>query len=189
MLAPILSVFWIEKLRFTLYTLRRANECDPEILHKVISPGKSVLSVLEQCLEHDKKFGFYLPFSLRVSGFLIFPKLEESDIERDIEFIRDKYTPPAFPQKFLDIKIQSAQDLILSDVKPELSGLFVDWKDTLLKIEERLSIISQAEVLKKRYFSLTGIHTLSGAINKSTEHCHMLWHKYAEPNFLNQANQ
>ncbi len=188
MLAPILSVFWIEKLRFTLYTLRRANECETEQLSSNVSPnGKSVISVLEECLEHDRSFGFYLPFSLRFSGFLIFPRLEESDIEKDIEFIRDKYTPPAFPQHFLDIKIETAQDLVIPNVKPELAKLLSDWRDTLNKIETKLSLISQPEVLRKRYFSLTGIHTLSGAINKSTEYCHVLWHKYAEPNFLNKS--
>lgn len=175
MLAKILSVFWTEKLRFTQYTIEELAKLSEFEFQAPKTPSYG--TILQKMVDCDRDFRFFLPISMKLSGFLFLPRLAEWDINKDIEIIRDRFTPPAFPPHFFEIRIQSASELRSENLPKYLSGLVFQWKGELMNIESRLERISEEEAYRKRYFSLTGIHTISGAINRSTEYCHQLWSK------------
>ncbi|TGN14322.1 hypothetical protein [Leptospira ilyithenensis] len=182
MLTHILEIFWIEKLRFTQYTINKiAKIPDSEYEFSSADRPKSIAWAVEQMVAFDRNFAFYLPLSLRFGALFSFPPYKELDVEKDVEDIRDKFTPPAFPLRFLDISIDSAKLLNITNVNVSKEKLIKDWRLTLIRIEDRLAGLSEKEAFKKRYASLSGIHTLPGAINNSTEFCHFLWNKHAAP--------
>ncbi|WP_244594381.1 hypothetical protein [Leptospira ryugenii] len=182
MIPSIIEIFWIEKLRFTQYCFQKIASISREDWERVPSPqAKSVAWAVSQMAAFDRNFAFYLPASMALSTFFFRSKIEELDIEKDLVEIRDKFTPPAFPLHFLDISIQRAADLKIPESDRERTRIMKEWRMTLVKIEEKLGQISEAEAYKKRYTSLTGIYTIPGAINHSTEFCHRLWNEHIVP--------
>ncbi|WP_210416337.1 hypothetical protein [Leptospira idonii] len=188
MLTHILEIFWIEKLRFTQYTFQQiAKLTEEEYEFSGEGRPKSIAWAVDEMAAYDRNFSFYLPLSMRVSSLFFFAPYQENEVEKDIESIRDKYTPPAFPVRFLDISIDSAKQLEIKESSPQRDKLLKDWRLTLLRLEDRLSKLSEEDAFKKRYASLSGIHTIAGAINNSTEFCHFLWNQHAAP-FINHES-
>ncbi len=182
MIPHIIEIFWIEKLRFTQYCIQQIRKYpESELEFSNHDRPRSMLWALEQMAAFDRNFAFYLPISIKFSSLFFLSSFGEQEVEKDIEGIRDKYTPPAFPVHFLDIQISAAKDLKIDDSGLRSDKFFKEWRLTLLKIEEKLSKFSEADAFKKRYTSLSGIHTISGAINNSTEFCHTLWNLHIAP--------
>ncbi|TGL92460.1 hypothetical protein EHQ68_01210 [Leptospira congkakensis] len=175
MVTEILEIFWKEKLRFAQYCFDELALIDAKSFADRRAGGKSPEWTLGQMISYDRNFSFFLPLSLRISGFFFFTAFKDQDIERDIEAIRDRYTPPAFPSHFWEIQITKATDLKIKAADPVVKEHCESWKDVLERLEVKLSLISERDAYRKRYTSLTGIHTISGAINNSTEFCHYLW--------------
>lgn len=179
MLTEILEIFWKEKLRFVQFCFDSLSKLSNESLHKKSqNHKKSVHWAISQMIASDRNFSFYLPLSIRLTSFFFFGSFREQEIEKDLDQIRDKFTPPAFPAHFWEINIQSAEGLKMEALDSEVQKLCEDWKGVLLLLEEKLARITEKEAYRKRYTSLTGIHTISGAINNSTEYCHHLWNVY-----------
>lgn len=182
MIPHIIEIFWIEKLRFTQYCFDQlAKVSEIEFAVTSAKRPKSIAWCLEQMCGFDRNFAFYLPVSMSLSSIFFFTAYQEFDVEQDIESIRDQFTPPAFPLHFLDIVIKSATDLKIQKTEPLKTQMMEDWRSALIKIEQRLSLLSADDAFKKRYASLSGIHTVSGAINNSTEYCHDLWNQNVAP--------
>ncbi|ABZ98961.1 hypothetical protein EHQ92_00835 [Leptospira biflexa] len=183
MVTEILEIFWKEKLRFAQYCFDELSHLDGKSFVGKTDSGKSPEWVLHQMVSYDKTFRFYLPISLKISSFFFFNSFKDQEIEKDLESIRDRYTPPAFPSHFWEIQISEAHQLKIKATDPLVKAQCDVWKEVLLQLESKLSLISQTDAYRKRYTSLTGIHTISGAINNSTEFCHHLWNTYmANPN-------
>ncbi|MCU0823942.1 MAG: hypothetical protein MUF77_04810 [Leptospira sp.] len=179
MLAEILNIFWKEKLRFVQFCFDSLKSCDSATLNqKNESTKKSIRWAIQQMIASDSNFNFYLPISVRFSSFFFLGSFKDQEIERDLDEIRDKYTPPAFPPQFWEISIQEAEELKILSEDEEVRKLCESWKEVLVRLEAKLAKISEKEAYRKRYTSLTGIHTISGAINNSTEYCHYLWNLY-----------
>ncbi|XDD45922.1 hypothetical protein AB3N60_14565 [Leptospira sp. WS39.C2] len=178
MVTEILEIFWKEKLRFAQYCFDELTSFDSKTFQEKGTTGKSPQWVLQQMVSYDKTFRFYLPISLKLSGFFFFHSFKDQEIEKDLESIRDKYTPPAFPAHFWEIQISEAKNLTIKATDPMVKEQCESWKEVLLHLESKLSAISESDAYRKRYTSLTGIHTISGAINNSTEFCHYLWNTY-----------
>jgi hypothetical protein len=182
MIPHIIEIFWIEKLRFTQYCILQVNKVsETDFALTSHDRPKSILWALEQMAAFDRNFAFFLPISIKFSSLFFLGSFEEMEVEKDIENIRDRYTPPAFPIHFLDIQISSAKELKIKNDGTKQERFFKEWQLTLLKIEEKLEKFTDADAFKKRYTSLTGIHTLPGAINNSTEFCHTLWNQHIGP--------
>ncbi|TGL51328.1 hypothetical protein EHQ59_10500 [Leptospira kemamanensis] len=180
MVTEILEIFWKEKLRFAQYCFDELASLDAKTFPGKGKTGKSPQWVLQQMVSYDKTFRFYLPISLKLSSFFFFHSFKDQEIEKDLESIRDRYTPPAFPAHFWEIHISEAKELKIKATDPLVSEYCESWKEVLLQLEEKLSQISETDAYRKRYTSLTGIHTISGAINNSTEFCHYIWNRYME---------
>ncbi|MDF3820436.1 hypothetical protein P3G55_11020 [Leptospira sp. 96542] len=178
MLTEILDIFWKEKLRFAQYCFDTLAKMDLDRLQKKQTDGKSLYWAVGQMVAYDRNFSFYLPLSLKLSSFFFFASFKEQEIEKDLESIRDAYTPPAFPAHFWEISIASVGELKIKTTDPKIKELCESWKLVLEQLETKLSGISDKDAYRKRYTSLTGIHTISGAINNSTEYCHYLWNLY-----------
>ncbi|TGL62241.1 hypothetical protein EHQ58_03285 [Leptospira ognonensis] len=182
MIPHIIEIFWIEKLRYTQYCFQQIGKISElELEHSGPDRTKSIIWAVEQMAAFDRNFAFYLPISILFSSLFFIGTIEERDVEEDIEGIRDKYTPPAFPIHFLDIQISSARDLKINTNGTRRDTFLKEWQLTLIKIEEKLHKFSENDAFKKRYTSLTGIHTIPGAINNSTEFCHKLWNHHVAP--------
>lgn len=175
MVTEILEIFWKEKLRFAQYCFDELALLDAKAFAEKKTNGKTPVWTLQQMISYDRTFSFYLPLSLRISGFFFFTTFKDQDIEKDLESIRDRYTPPAFPAHFWEIQIAKAEDLQIKATDPLVKEQCESWKEVLVRLESKLSGISERDAYRKRYTSLTGIHTISGAINNSTEFCHYLW--------------
>ena len=175
MLTEILDIFWREKLRFVQFCLDELSQIDRTRLDQTNNQGKTFRWAIQQMIAHDRNFSFYLPFSLRLSSFFFFSSYKEQEIEKDLENIRDRYTPPAFPSHFWEIKVQNARELRIKSSDPDVRALCETWLEVLVRLEAKLAQISEREAYRKRYTSLTGIHTISGAINNNTEYNHLLW--------------
>lgn len=183
MVTEILEIFWKEKLRFAQYCFDELASLDAKTFQTKQATGKSPQWVIQQMVSYDKTFRFYLPISLRISSFFFFQSFKDQEIEKDLEAIRDRFTPPAFPAHFWEIHITEANELKIKATDPLVKEQCETWKEVLLQLESKLSLISESDAYRKRYTSLTGIHTISGAINNSTEFCHYLWNTYmANPN-------
>lgn len=183
MVTEILEIFWKEKLRFAQYCFDELASLDAKTFQTKQATGKSPQWVIQQMVSYDKTFRFYLPISLRISSFFFFQSFKDQEIEKDLEAIRDRYTPPAFPAHFWEIHITEAKELKIKATDPLVKEQCETWKEVLLQLESKLSLISESDAYRKRYTSLTGIHTISGAINNSTEFCHYLWNtNMANPN-------
>ncbi|TGM74863.1 hypothetical protein EHR01_09805 [Leptospira mtsangambouensis] len=178
MVTEILEIFWKEKLRFAQYCFDELAPLDAKAFTEKKTSGKSAEWTLQQMISYDRNFSFFLPLSLRISGFFFFTAFKDQDIEKDLEAIRDRYTPPAFPTHFWEIQISKATDLKIKATDPQVKEQCESWKEVLVRLESKLSGISERDAYRKRYTSLTGIHTISGAINNSTEFCHYLWNLY-----------
>lgn len=178
MVTEILEIFWKEKLRFAQYCFDELATLDAKSFQKKRSSGKSPEWVLQQMVSYDKTFRFYLPISLKISSFFFFHSFKDQEIEKDLENIRDRYTPPAFPPHFWEIHISDAKEINIKALDPIVKQHCESWKEVLLELELKLSHISETDAYRKRYTSLSGIHTISGAINNSTEFCHYLWNAY-----------
>ncbi|XDD55967.1 hypothetical protein AB3N62_14685 [Leptospira sp. WS4.C2] len=178
MVTEILEIFWKEKLRFAQFCFDELAPLDAKSFLEKRPNGKSPQWTLQQMVSNDRTFSFYLPISLRISGFFFFTSFKDQDIEKDLEAIRDRYTPPAFPPHFWEIQIAKAEDLRIKAKDPLVKEQCESWKEILVRLETKLSGISDRDAYRKRYTSLTGIHTISGAINNSTEFCHYLWNLY-----------
>ncbi|MDZ4726007.1 MAG: hypothetical protein SH817_07610 [Leptospira sp.] len=188
MIPHIIEIFWIEKLRFTQYCFQQIGRIsDAEYESSDQSRSKSIAWAIEQMAAFDRNFAFYLPISILFSSFFFLGNIEESEIEKDIEAIRDKYTPPAFPLHLLDISISSAKELKIPETSPSRSKLMKEWRLTLIRVEEKFEKFSEADAFRKRYTSLSGIHTIPGSINNSTEFCHRLWHEHIGPFLINES--
>jgi hypothetical protein len=188
MIPHIIEIFWIEKLRFTQYCFAQIShipESDLDFSNEMRS--RSMFWALEQMAAFDRNFSFYLPISIRISSWFFLSSFGETEVEKDIEDIRDRYTPPAFPINFLDINISSASQLKIVDSGRRSDKFFKEWRLTLIKIEEKLTKFSDADAFQKRYTSLSGIATLPGAINNSTEFCHRLWNEHIAPFIKNES--
>ncbi|EMY62008.1 hypothetical protein [Leptospira terpstrae] len=182
MVTEILEIFWKEKLRFAQYCFDELASLDSKSFLEKRPKGKSAQWTLQQMVSNDRTFSFYLPISLKISGFFFFTTFKDQDIEKDLEAIRDRYTPPAFPSHFWEIQIEKAENLRITAKDPLVKEHCEFWKEILVRLEVKLSEISERDAYRKRYTSLTGIHTISGAINNSTEFCHYLWNLYmADP--------
>jgi len=188
MMPHIIEIFWMEKLRFTQYCFLEISKIPVSQLEvSTVDRPKSISWALDQMAAFDRNFAFYLPISIRFASFFFLGKVDEAEIEKDIESIRDKFTPPAFPNGFFNINITAAKDLMVPPADPTTSKLMKEWRLTLLKIEERLSRFTEEDAYRKRYVSLSGLHTVPGAINVSTEYCHGLWHNHASPYIKNES--
>ncbi|WP_208861466.1 hypothetical protein [Leptospira brenneri] len=175
MVTEILEIFWKEKLRFAQYCFDELAPLEAKSYVAIGPTGRSADWTLQQMISYDRNFSFFLPLSLRISGFFFFNSFKDQEIERDLETIRDRYTPPAFPSHFWEIQITKAADLKIKAEDPFVKRQCESWKEVLVRLESKLSGISERDAYRKRYTSLTGIHTISGAINNSTEFCHYLW--------------
>lgn len=175
MVIEILEIFWKEKLRFAQYCFDELASLDAKTFAEKRTSGKSAEWTLQQMISYDRNFSFFLPLSLRISGFFFFTAFRDQDIEKDLETIRDKYRPPAFPTHFWEIQISKASDLKIKATDPKVKEHCESWKEVLIRLEVKLSQVSERDAYRKRYTSLTGIHTISGAINNSTEFCHYIW--------------
>jgi hypothetical protein len=188
MIPHIIEIFWIEKLRFTQYCIQQISKIpETELATSDARRPKSIVWALEQMAAFDRNFAFFLPLSTRFSSLFFLGSFEEMEVEKDIEDIRDRYTPPAFPVHFLDIQINTAKDLKVGDTNSNRDKFFREWKLTLIKIEDKLSKFTESDAFRKRYASLTGIHTIPGAINNSTEFCHTLWNEHVVPYLISES--
>ncbi|TGM05577.1 hypothetical protein [Leptospira jelokensis] len=178
MVTEILEIFWKEKLRFAQYCFDELATLDAQTFQEKGKTGKSPQWVLGQMISYDKTFRFYLPIALKISSFFFFHSFKDQEIEKDLETIRDHYTPPAFPSHFWEIQITEAKELKIKALDPLVAVQCESWKEVLTQLEAKLSLISESDAYRKRYTSLTGIHTISGAINNSTEFCHYLWNRH-----------
>jgi hypothetical protein len=170
-----LEIFWVEKIKLTQNTINITQSLSDQQLDYVGTARKTCIrKSLGKMFETDRKFAFYLPFSIRMSQLLPLSPIQQDDIEAELIRIRDLFDPPALPPFLSEIISRNSGDLDYSQSNPSLLELWKGWASSLSQIEGMINSLTENEALKIRYFTLTGIYALPSMINLTAmqnHHC------------------
>ncbi|WP_010571292.1 hypothetical protein [Leptospira broomii] len=161
----LLSLFWIEKIKLSQYTIQTVKNLTDVQLDHPDTLGETVRRYLNSMVASDFLFRLSLPVSIGISSILPIPRQQESEIEKDLVRVRDLFGSPPLPPGLKDIIVTSAEGLYFDECNPSLKSVFERWKRILLRLEKTIHNVSQKDSLKYRYFSVLGIVSLPVAIN------------------------
>jgi hypothetical protein len=161
-----LELFWVEKIKLTQNTINLTKSLsDRQLDYPSDLARSSIRKTLHKMAQHDRKFSFYLPLSIRMSLILPLSPIRQEDLEQELTKIRDLFDPPALPPFLSEIISRESRDLDISETNASLEGIWAEWIHSLSHIESMIYNLTEEESLRIRYFTLTGIYALPSMIN------------------------
>lgn len=170
-----LEIFWVEKIKLVQNTINITQSLtDQQLDYSDSSRKSSIRKSLAKMVDTDRRFAFYLPFSIRMSQFLPLSPIQQDDMEAELIKIRDLFDPPALPPFLSEIIARNSGDIDYSQSNSSLLVLWKEWVSSLAMIEQMTSRLEENEALRIRYFTLTGIYALPSMINLTAMQNHYI---------------
>lgn len=173
-----METIWHEKVKMTQLIINEVKDLsDTQLDFKAPEGGWTIRKNVIHIYLGDSLLKLAFPISNFFSYIIPFKKIENSDIDSEMNRNTRVYNTPNLPARLEEIHINSASE-ISTESKRSLSqklGL-EEWKALHIQMEEYFSAFKPEDIFKKRILTYSGFLSAPAALDQTIMHANHHFH-------------